>query len=511
MKKFIIPFIILLLGLWIACDREIPSDFDLDEFPEAPAPPTNLRIQVGDNVLDLSWEVGNASAIEKYFIYRTNNAQDTLALYDSSTTTGYADEGVQNGIRYLYQVSALSTQDVEGNRSAITSAVPGIFSLTINNDAEYTSSRDVSANPTAPDGTSHIMLSNSEDFASSKWLNYSNSVSWQLTDGDGEKTVYARFKDSEGNQTTESFSDNITLDTRAEIDTFYISGSETVFEPGDKMHFAMDAGETGGNATVEIADVATLNLFDNGSNGDAIAGNGIYEFDYIIPPNTEVLNSSVTASFTDRADNQAPQYILPDLIQIASPPEAPELSAVGSKEDQIELAWISSSIPDFKRYRIYRSESSTVDEGSELVTTITDQNAESYTDEELDPNTRYYYRLFIYDNSGLSAGSNTVNRTTSANVDPMPVSLAMEVRDSVTFRLTWTQNDDTDFESYRIYRSTSSGVSNSPENLLVIENSQGATTFTDDAVEFGNTYYYKVYVFDRFGASAGSNEVFAPK
>ncbi|NIP42034.1 MAG: hypothetical protein GWO41_00105 [candidate division Zixibacteria bacterium] len=45
----------------------------------------------------------------------------------------------------------------------------------------------------------------------------------------------------------------------------------------------------------------------------------------------------------------------------------------------------------------------------------------------------------------------------------------------------------------------------------MIENSQNTTTFTDEGIVFGNTYYYKIYVYDRFGAFAGSNEVFAPK
>ncbi|HDS01389.1 MAG TPA: hypothetical protein ENO22_10470 [candidate division Zixibacteria bacterium] len=414
-KNIIISVIILSLGFWLACDREIPSDFDLGEFPDAPPAPSNLRIQVGDNILNLSWDMENPASISKYFIYRSSNVQDTVHLYDSSTTTGYVDDGVQNGNRYIYQVSALSTQNIEGSSTAPVSAIAGVFSIAIDNDAEFTSSRDVFINPTAPERTAHIMLSNSEDFAGAKWLNYSNSVSWQLTDGDGEKTVYARFKDSDGNQTAESFSDNITLDTRAEIDTFYISGPASSFEPGDLIHFVLDSGEPGGSARVEISDLGRLDLFDNGSNGDAVAGNGIYKFDYVIPPNTEVAGSSVTGMFTDRAGNEAPDFYLPYLIDITS------------------------------------------------------------------------------------------------DIAPDPVALAIQVVDSVTFRLTWTQNENSDFESYRIYRSTSSGVTNIPENLIIIENRQNTTMFTDEGVIFGNTYYYKVYVYDRFGASAGSNEVFAPK
>jgi hypothetical protein len=415
-KNIIIMFaIFLFLGVWLGCDHEIPSDFDPGEFPDAPPAPSNLRIMVGDNLLDLSWESDNPSSISKYFVYRSYGLEDTLELYDSSTTTSYSDGGIQNGIRYFYQVSALSNQNIEGSRTAPVSAIAGIFSITVNNDAEYTNSRDVFINPTAPDRISHIMLSNSEDFSASKWFNYSNSVSWQITDGDGSKTVYAKFKDSDGNQTAEAFSDNIYLDTRAEIDTFYISGSSSPYEQGDRIHFILDAEEPGGDAKVEISGVGTLDLFDNGSNGDAFPGDGVYEFDYFIPPSTVAEGSTVAGVFTDRAGNGAPKFFLPYLIDITS------------------------------------------------------------------------------------------------DIDPKPVALAIEVMDSVTFRLTWTKNDDINFESYRVYRSTSSGVTNTPNNLIVIENSQNITTFTDEGVVFGNTYYYKVYVYDRSGAFAGSNEVFAPK
>jgi hypothetical protein len=122
--------------------------------------------------------------------------------------------------------------------------------------------------------------------------------------------------------------------------------------------------------------------------------------------------------------------------------------------------------------------------------------------------TTYYYRLYLYDNSGLSAASNIASRQTSANVAPDPVSVALEIR-TTDLRLTWTRNLDSDFGSYRIYRSTTSIPATDPaaENLLYIENSQTATSFADQGAVEGTTYFYRVFVFDRFGLSAGSNQV----
>ncbi len=506
-SSIIIAF--LFLGI-LACEHDIPSEFSVDDLPDAPAAPANVKIQVGDRVLELSWDAVGSTSISKYFIYRSITSPDSMELLDSATTTGFTDNNVQNGIRYFYEITALSTADIEGIPSPFISAIPGVYSLAINNDDDYTSSREVTINPNAPDRTTHIMLSNSEDFTTSRWRNYANSVGWELTSGDGLKTVYARFKDQEGNETTESFSDDIILDTKAEIDSFYVENFDSPYQAGETIRFIVEATETDGSATVDLGNLGTITPFDNGTNGDATADDGIYTYSYRIPPNTELSDAVVSASFTDRAGNQAPAAVLSSTLTISNPPDAPTLSATGAGETTLGLAWISKNIGDFSQFRLYRDDDSGVNENSDLIATITSQETSTFTDEELEPSTTYYYRLFIYDNSGLSASSNEISRRTLANQSPDPVSLAIEAQDSTTVRLTWTRNNDDDFESYRIYRSNSSGVSNSPSDLMVIENSQATTNFTDDGLEIGQTYYYKIYVFDRFGASAGSNEVSAP-
>jgi fibronectin type 3 domain-containing protein len=506
MRKALVIGLIAILVVALGCERNIPSD--IGEMPEAPVAPTNLSIAVGDGELILSWTAENAGSISKYFIYRSDLGPDTLDLYDSTTSQSYADTRVMNGLRYYYKISSLSTANIEGYRSPFISAIPGVYSVVIDNEAEYTNSRAVTVNPTAPDGTSHIMLANSEDFSLSKWQNYSNSVSWELIDGDGQKMVYVLFKDNEGNETSDFYSDDIILDTKAEIESFYIASGESDFAPGETIHFVLDAGEIEGGAEVNISDVGSFPLYDNGSNGDPTANDGSYEFDYIIPLTLEVTDAWVTGSFTDRAGNAAPSVSLTYLLSINTVPEAPVLSAVGAEEDQIELSWVVKSIPDFSQYRLYRDDNAGVTEASELITTVSSQNTITYTDTDLEPSRTYYYRLFIYDQSGLGSGSNVVDKRTASNRAPDPVSLAIEVRSS-DMRLTWTKNNDTDFESYRIYRSTSSISATDPndDDLVVIDNSQSSTSFSDAGAETGVTYNYRVFVFDRFGLSAGSNQV----
>ncbi|MCJ7507923.1 MAG: fibronectin type III domain-containing protein, partial [candidate division Zixibacteria bacterium] len=76
--------------------------------------------------------------------------------------------------------------------------------------------------------------------------------------------------------------------------------------------------------------------------------------------------------------------------------------------------------------------------------------------------------------------------------------------------LSWTENKDDDFESYRIYRSATSPVTIS-SSLIKIINQQSTTSFTDADVLPSSHYFYNVFVFDKQGLYSPSlNEVSGP-
>ena len=91
-------------------------------------------------------------------------------------------------------------------------AIPGVFSININSDAEYTNSRSVTIRSTVPSQTSHIQLSNSTDFSLSKWQNLSATLSWELTArGWVSKRFMPNLKTARGNTSAAVFSDDIRL------------------------------------------------------------------------------------------------------------------------------------------------------------------------------------------------------------------------------------------------------------------------------------------------------------
>ncbi len=77
------------------------------------------------------------------------------------------------------------------------------------------------------DEAAQMLLSNAPNFGQSAWENYVHSKKWIIdTNSDGEKKVYARFRDAAGNE-SETVSASILLDTRpTEQGTLIINGGE---------------------------------------------------------------------------------------------------------------------------------------------------------------------------------------------------------------------------------------------------------------------------------------------
>ena len=495
MRKSALSAIVILL-LFGGCSRQIDKVTDTDDLPLAPEAPSGLAVEVGDGELELSWDTGAAGEIVLYLVYRSDSAASDLFLLDSTVTNSYNDRAVRNNVRYYYQVSAVSG-GVEGRRSNSVSGTPGLFSIRIDDDADFTNSRSVSVASVYTTGTSHIMLSNSPDFSGSKWQNASLTTAWELPDQDGSHTVYARFKMADGNESVDAVSDDIILDRVALIESLTSDDGGAVLSAGDVIHFRMVTDEPAGKAEVRLPEVGDLDLFDNGTAGDMVIGDGTYELDYTIPPDVEFENETVTGGFTDAAANSSPAISIDHTLTIRNAPQPVVLFLNGAFEDRMELAWTESGDDDFESYRIYRSEAEPVTESSHLVARVSSRAQVTVTDDDVVPSATYYYMAVISDATGLTASSNTITVTSPDNTAPLPVVVAFEKTDSTSFRLTWTRNSDSDFESYRVYRSVSTDVSGDPESLYAIVNSQSTTSYSGD--DGGDNYYYVVVVYDKFG------------
>lgn len=113
-----------------------------------------------------------------------------------------------------------------------------------------------------------------------------------------------------------------------------------------------------------------------------------------------------------------------------------------------------------------------------------------------------------------AAGNQAANRSAYAtlnivpvNADPRPVILAGN-SDSTGARLTWSQNSDSDFAMYRLYRVTdTTRTVDTTSQLVAILNSQSETSYDDAVLLSYPALAYRVYVFDRLGKGSPSNKV----
>jgi hypothetical protein len=118
-------------------------------------------------------------------------------------------EGSNNTLEYWSTWNVYGTGSMELPHETLTEIkldkTPPQGSIQINNDTTYAYSTDVTLTVNATDqvsGISQIRFSNSNTWNESTWQPYTNTCNWQLTSGDGVKTVYCQIEDNAGLITT---------------------------------------------------------------------------------------------------------------------------------------------------------------------------------------------------------------------------------------------------------------------------------------------------------------------
>ncbi|MFQ5707198.1 MAG: fibronectin type III domain-containing protein [bacterium] len=506
--SFIIVLYLLLVAI-SGCKGNLnePSEFDADVYPEKPL---NLEALVGDGIIVLNWSHPALGKVSSFNIYRKDGEGADSKKIGSTAALTYKDINLRNGVSYVYRISAVGKNGFEGSKSDSVTAVPAVFSVNINSGREFTNSKTVTLTMTAPTNTRFMLVSNDSLFTDSQWESFSSPRVWNLSDSDGEKTVYVRFRDPDNREVYRAVIDKIILDTTAFIRAVSEDTEGQIKSAGDTIHFSLDAGETMGTARVDISGgPSDIVLFDDGTNDDLAANDGVYEVTYRIPSGTNVFDTPIFGRFVDRVGNVANRLRTTTRITINSPPSPVTLlkpEPEGSSTS-LRISWTRNFEQDFASYRLFRGFNGIIGLNSTLVTTIESQSTLSYVDDDLKENTNYLYRLFVFDSFGLASGSNQIEGTTLPNEAPSPVTLTQPTQtDSASFRLSWARSEESDFDSYRLYRSQNSPVDTTQAPVAII-NDRLNTSYSDTGLLPGIDYFYRLLVFDQGGLAAGSNEV----
>lgn len=405
MKRYtvLVAAVMLLIS---GCDRTIDSKNPLRSVPDPAPMPTNVQVLVSSESIMLDWTVPDSSNVSRYRIYVADTLPVDFRLQDSSANSAAILTGLLINRLYYMQIAAVDRGGLEGVASAPVSATIGYTSIAINGGATFTRTREVAilVNSSAP--ASQVILSEDSTFADAFFVPWAPERSFTLSPGDTVKTVYGRVVFSDGSRTGALLEDRITLDTRSEIDSVFIIPAATTFAEGDVVTFGLNSSELFGQASVSFTGVTGLALFDNGSNGDDIANDGIYHGHFEVPVNTNLYRDVVTGSFTDAAGNEALPVGGNQLLNINTPPDPVNLALTVNALGEYEFSWTLSLEPDFESYRIYSNSTPTVNTTHTLLAIVTDPLVSLYA--AAAPGTTTYYRIFVFDQHGSAAGSNVV-------------------------------------------------------------------------------------------------------
>lgn len=512
-RKSIVWFCLILLAVGLSgCNDSVEPPSAIISPADQPETPRGLTASIGDGQVDLAWTVNTPTEVSQYKIYFSDSAQaaENMSFLDSTENTTYRVDGLVNGRIYYFRVSAVDNSGLEGEMSRSAVSQPGVFSINLETGRLYHNERLTTVNLTVPESTDLMQLAEDSFFVGAHWENFTPITSFEVSDGDGTKHVYARFQTNAGGMSIGHVSDSIILDRIAIIDSVTENSGGSVLSAGDTVHFSIYTAEAGGTAAVSIQGLLTIELNDFGSAGDMVAFDGIYGIDYIIPIGTELVDAEVLGSFTDPARNQAPQIKAETRLNAAFPPDPVQLTGYGLSSSEILLEWTRSEIDDFASYRLFRDDNASVDQNSLLITTISSQSTLTYNDTDLDDETDYFYRLYVFDANGQSASSDSIQMQTLFNDPPDPIIIAGNLTgDTLTVEISWLEASDDDFKAYHIMRDIvepTFPVTYDSDLVLKIINGRVTTSFIDK-VPAADIYYYTVFVFDEQGKSTGSNFV----
>jgi hypothetical protein len=166
-----------------------------------------------DFTITLTATGGTNGITNTFFKINGGPTQDVNTNGQPSITT----EGKNNTLEYWSVDGSANVENHHFLQGIKLDKTAPTGSIAINNGANETTSASVTLTLTATDnisGVDKIKLSNNADLSSATWTAFSPTQSWQLTSGDGNKTVYYQIRDV-ANLSSVEYSASIILNTTA--------------------------------------------------------------------------------------------------------------------------------------------------------------------------------------------------------------------------------------------------------------------------------------------------------
>jgi fibronectin type 3 domain-containing protein len=187
-------------------------------------------------------------------------------------------------------------------------------------------------------------------------------------------------------------------------------------------------------------------------------------------------------------------------------PSAPQgLTATGGNQT-VQLVWsapASNGGAAVTSYNVYRSTTPGGEGATPLATGVTKT---TYADSAVTNGTAYYYTVAAVNSAGAGPQSGEATATPQATAPSAPTGLAASAGNA-TVTLSWTapNPNGSPITGYNVYRSTTPGG----EGTTPLATGVTTTSYIDNAVTNGTTYYYTVAAVNAIATSAQSGEASA--
>ena len=478
--------------------------------PATGAPVITGAAQVGETLTaDTSGIVDQDGLTNVSYSYQwLADDADIAGATDSTYTLVDADGGATVKVR-------VSFTDDAGNEETLTSAATDTVDFAVQ---QQTANSPATGAPTIS-GTAQVgetltadtsAISDTDGLGSAvysyQWLADDADIAgataetYTLVDADEGKTVRVRmsFTDDADNEETLTSAATVSVEGRPNSPA---TGQPTISG-------TVQVGETLTADTSGIADQDGLGSVVYGYQwlADGVDISGATAGTYTLTDGEEGKTVQVRVFFTDDAGNEesltSAATVSVAAAESAEPPAAPTGLTAAPSHDRVVLSWDDPQDASITGYVILRRNRATTEPGefTELVAD-TGSAATTYTDQDVEPDASYTYKIRAINGHGVSELSRWMRADTpSLPVPAAPTGLrAAPSHDQVV--LSWDDPQDASITGYVILRRNRATTEPGEFTELVADTGSAATTYTDQDVEPDASYTYKIRAINGHGVS----------
>ena len=488
-----------------------------DAASEATDRPHGLSAVAENGQVTLAWNApDDANAVFHYRILRHRPEQSepeplVYVDYTHSRATAYTDTEVQPGVLYVYRVQAADLFGFLGEASEPTSVrmpesnanLPATGAPVISGTVQVGESLTADIMGIADEDGRENAAFSYQWLADDAAIQGATNLTYILAEADEGKAIKVQvsFTDDAGNEESLTSAATDAVEARPNSPA---TGAPTVSGTAQ-------VGETLTADTSGIADTDGLTdvtySYQWMADDDEIAG--ATGSTYTLTDSEEGKTVKVRVSFTDNAGNEesltsgATGAVA--AAEPAGPPAKPRRLSATASHDSVTLTWNDPGDDSITGYVILRRIPGVDPDGQfrELVAD-TGTAATTYTDDTVEAETRYTYRIKAINGAGTSERSRWCHiDIPAAPVPDKPTGLsATASHDSVT--LTWDDPGDDSITGYVILRRVRENDTGGDFSVLVADTDSAATGYTDDTVAASTTYTYRIKAINEYGVSERS-------